>query len=265
MNDSSLLLEVDARGVARVILNRPSVHNAFDEALIAELDAVFARLDSDNAIRVIVFASTGKNFCAGADIGWMQRAAANTAEANLNDARQFAAMMSRLGACSKPVLARVPGAAYGGGFGLVCAADIVIAGASARFAVSEARFGILPAVIGPYVINAVGQRQARRLALSALPIDAHEAFAMGLVHEVVNDSELEFAVERYVAALLSNGPGAQAEIKQLFRQIAPGEVTPQVQELTAATISRVRGTDEAREGFSAFLAKRPPTWGSSPA
>lgn len=265
MTDSSILIETDARGVARVILNRPAVHNAFDESLIAELDAAFAKLDRDSAVRVIVFASMGKHFCAGADIGWMQRAAANTAEANLADARQFASMMSRLGSCSKPVLARVPGAAYGGGFGLVCAADIVIAGASARFAVSEARFGILPAVIGPYVINAVGQRQARRLALNALPVDAHEAFAMGLVHEVVDDSALDIAVERHVTALLATGPGAQAEIKHLFRQIAPGEVTPQVQELTAATISRVRGTAEAREGFSAFLQKRPPAWGPNPA
>ncbi|WP_428424367.1 enoyl-CoA hydratase-related protein [Methylibium sp.] len=260
VSQSVLTLKQDARGVAYVTLNRPAVHNAFDEALIAELHAAIDGFDHDDAVRVIVLASAGRHFCAGADIGWMQRAAAHDEVTNLADARKFAEMMRRLGECSKPIVARVQGAAYGGGFGLLCTADIVVAETRARFAVSEARFGILPAVIGPYVINAVGQRQARRLALTCQPVNASQALAMGLVHDVVEDTSLDDAVERQVTALLANGPRAQGEIKKLFRQLAPGEITAQVQELTASTISRVRITQEAIEGFRAFLAKRPPAW-----
>lgn len=260
LSQSSLILKQDPRGVAYVTLNRPAVHNAFDETMISDLDAAIDRLDQDDAVRIVVLSSTGRNFCAGADIGWMQRAAAQDEATNLTDARKFAEMMSRLGDFSKPIVARVQGAAYGGGFGLVCVADIAIAGTEASFAISEAKFGILPAVIGPYVINAVGQRQARRLALTCQPINAPQALALGLVHDVVNATELDAAVERQVVALLANGPCAQREIKKLFKLLAPNQVTASVRELTASTISRVRTTNEAAEGFNAFLAKRPPAW-----
>ena len=152
------------------------------------------------------------------------------------------------------------GAALGGGVGLACACDIAIAADNASFSVSEAKFGILPAVIGPYVINAVGKRQARRLALTITRVGAAEALAIGLVQQVVAADQLDAAVEATVKELLAGGPAAQAEIKQLFAQLAVGPITPQVRELTAQTISRVRGTDEAREGFAAFLAKRPANW-----
>ena len=260
MTDSNLLVETDPRGVATVTLNRPAVLNAFDEALISRLAETFAHLAKDPAVRIVVLAAAGKSFCAGADIAWMQRAAANVHEANLDDARAFAATMATVSKCSKPVVARIQGAVYGGGVGLACAADIAIAGTKARFSVSEARFGILPAVIGPYVVNAVGVRQARRLALTCSVIDAAEALSLGLVHQVVDEGELDAAVERCVNDLLQAGPQAQRQIKQLFAQLHVGPITGEVQELTAQTITRVRATEEARAGFASFFAKRPAPW-----
>ncbi len=249
--------------VAWVVMSRPAVFNAFDELMITELDAVFAMLEADAQIRVIVLAGEGRHFSAGADLQWMQRASAATVEWNLEDARRFAAMLARIEACSKPTVARVQGAALGGGVGLLCACDIAIAAENSSFAVSEAKFGILPAVIGPYLGNAVGRRQARRLALTATHIDAAEALAIGLVQQLVPADQLDGAVERVVTELLAGGPNAQREIKQLFGQLGTGPITPEVRELTARTIARVRGTDEAREGFSAFLGKRSANWISS--
>ena len=247
-------------GVAQVTMNRPAVFNAFDEAMIAELDAAFEQLIADDSVRVIVLAGAGKHFSAGADLQWMQRASAASREWNLADARRFADMLSRIERAPKPVVARVQGAALGGGVGLTAACDIAIAAEGASFSVSEAKFGILPAVIGPYVTNAVGKRQARRLALTTERIGAAEALAMGLVQKVVAADALDAAVDETVTALLAGGPGAQREIKALFAQLEVGPITPDVIELTAQTISRVRGTDEAREGFDAFLNKRPANW-----
>ncbi len=256
----SVVVSRPAPGVARVTMSRPAVFNAFDEAMIGELDAAFASLSDDPAVRVIVLAGDGKHFSAGADLQWMQRASEATAEWNLADARRFAGMLARIEACPKPTVARVQGAALGGGVGLACACDIAIAADNASFSVSEAKFGILPAVIGPYVTNAVGKRQARRLALTTTRIAAAEALAIGLVQQVVALDALDGAVDTTVKELLAGGPAAQREIKQLFAQLAVGPITPEVRELTAQTISRVRGTDEAREGFAAFLAKRPAHW-----
>jgi len=249
-----------AAGVAHVVMNRPAVFNAFDEAMIGELDAAFVQLIEDPAVRVIVLAGSGKHFSAGADLQWMQRASAADLEWNLQDARRFAGMYARIDSCPKPTIARVQGAALGGGVGLACACDIAIASDNASFSVSEAKFGILPSVIGPYVVNAVGRRQARRLALTTSRIGAEEALRMGLVQQVVPQDQLDEAVTRTVADLLVGGPQAQGEIKQLFAQLHVGPITPEVRELTAQTISRVRGTAEAKEGFDAFLAKRPAAW-----
>ena len=256
----TLNIERRAFGVAQVTMSRPAVFNAFDEAMIADLDFAFSTLTEEAEVRVIVLAGAGKHFSAGADLQWMQRASQATLDWNLQDARRFAAMLARIDACPKPTVARVQGAALGGGVGLACACDIAIAADSASFAVSEARFGILPAVIGPYVTNAVGKRQARRLALTTARIGATEALAIGLVQQVVPLEELDKAVDATVRDLLTGGPNAQREIKQLFGQLEVGPITPDVREITAATIARVRGTDEAREGFAAFLAKRPANW-----
>jgi methylglutaconyl-CoA hydratase len=256
----TLTVTTRAPGVAQVNMNRPAVFNAFDEAMIAELDTAFAALEADASVRVIVLAGEGKHFSAGADLQWMQRASQASLEWNVADARKFAGMLARIEACAKPTIARVQGAALGGGVGLAAACDIAVAADNASFSVSEAKFGILPAVIGPYVTNAVGKRHARRLALTATRISAVEALAMGLVQQVTTLDGLDAAVDATVKELLVCGPQAQAEIKQLFAQLAVGPITPEVRELTAQTISRVRGTDDAKEGFAAFLGKRPANW-----
>jgi methylglutaconyl-CoA hydratase len=254
----TLHIAVDARGVARLTMTRPEVFNAFNEAMIAELSQAMEHLVADPHVRLVVLAGAGKAFSAGADLQWMKRASEASQAENVEDARRFAAMLQRIAECPKPTLARVQGLALGGGVGLAAACDIALATPDAKFAVSEARFGILPAVIGPYVINAVGPRQAKRLALTASRIPAQEALAMGLVHEVAED--IDAALERWVHELLMNGPGAQREIKALFAQLEVGPITPEVRELTARTIARVRMTDEAQQGFAAFLAKRPAPW-----
>ena len=255
-------LDLDRRphGVAVLTMNRPAVFNAFDETLMAELDAAFAQLDGDPSVRVIVLAGAGKHFSAGADLQWMQRAAAASQDDNLADARRFSAMLARIADCTKPTLARVQGAALGGGVGLVAACDMAVASDATSFSVSEARMGILPAVIGPHLVNAVGLREARRLALTATRIGADEAQRIGLVQRVAPAEGLDTAVDALVTDLLACGPQAQAEIKQLYARLAPGPVTAEVRELTAQTIARVRTTAEAREGFAAFLAKRKPNW-----
>jgi methylglutaconyl-CoA hydratase len=260
MNFDTLNITQRTPGVAQVTMSRPAVHNAFDETMIGELDAAFAALEARADVRVIVLAGAGRHFSAGADLQWMQRASAATAEWNLQDARRFAAMLARIAACPRPTVARVQGAALGGGLGLVCACDLALAAADASFAASEARFGILPAVIGPYLVNAVGPRQARRLALTAARVAAPDALAMGLVQQVVPPDQLDAALDATLQDLLAGGPQAQREIKQLYAQLLPGPVTPEQRELTAQTIARVRGSEEAREGFAAFLAKRPPGW-----
>lgn len=255
-------------GVVRVRMNRPQVFNAFDETMIAELDAVFGLLAEDAAARVIVLEGAGKAFSAGADLQWMQRASQADFEWNLADARRFAGMLWKIHHSPKPTIARVQGVALGGGVGLAAACDFAIASSRAQFAVSEAKFGILPSVIGPYLTNAVGKRQAMRLALTTSRIGAAEAQNIGLVQQVTNDdgspesaaAALDAAVDALVAELLVGGPNAQREIKALYAQMAVGPVGADVLELTAQTIARVRGTDEAKEGFAAFLAKRPAAW-----
>jgi methylglutaconyl-CoA hydratase len=256
----TLQIEPRRRGVAQVTMSRPAVFNAFDETMIADLDAAFTQLAGEIDVRVIVLAGAGKHFSAGADLQWMQRASHASVEWNLEDARRFAAMLARIAGCPKPTVARIQGAALGGGVGLACACDVAIAAHSATFAVSEARFGILPAVIGPYLVNAVGRRQALRLALTTARISAAEALGLGLLQQAVPDHELDRAIDAVAGELLAGGPNAQQHIKQLYAQLEIGPVSAEVRELTAQTISRVRGTEEAREGFAAFLDKRPPRW-----
>ena len=257
---TTLSLSRPRAGVAQVTMARADVFNAFDEAMIAELDQVFARLADDDTVRVIVLAGEGRHFSAGADLDWMRRASEASVESNLEDARKLAAMLNRIDSCPKPVIARVQGAALGGGFGLVCACDIAIGADNASFAVSEAKFGILPATIGPYLVNAIGKRQARRLALTTTRIRAAEALAIGLLHRVVDADALDAAVDETAAELLAGGPHAQREIKAYFAALQIGPITDEVIERSAQTISRVRATDEAKEGFKAFFDKRKPDW-----
>lgn len=251
-------------GVATVSMARPEVYNAFDEVMIAELAEAFAVLGSESAVRVIVLAGEGKAFSAGADLAWMKRASVASYEWNRDDARRFAEMLHRIDACPKPTIARVQGVALGGGVGLICACDMSVAESDASLAASEARFGILPSVIGPYLINAVGKRHAKRLALLAGRISAHDALRIGLVDQVVPAAGLDVAVRALVDEILRNGPAAAGEIKTLFAQVPVGPVTAETRELTACTIARVRMTDEAKEGFAAFFGKHRAAWVAEP-
>jgi methylglutaconyl-CoA hydratase len=259
-NFSTLTLHSLQAGVTQVTMSRPEVFNAFDEVMIAELGTAFDQLIADKEVRIIVLAGEGKHFSAGADLKWMQRASEESREWNLIDARRFAKMLAKIDRCPKPTIARVQGAALGGGTGLVCVCDIAIGADNASFAVSEAKFGIVPAVISPYLINAIGKRHARHLALTTSRIRASEALALGLLHKVSSLDELDNLVNSTIDELLAGGPNAQREIKALFAEMEVGPVTDFVLDLTAQTISRVRGTDEAREGFSAFLDKRKADW-----
>ncbi len=247
-------------GVAQITMTRPDVFNAFDEVMIAELDKAFSLLAGNESVRVIVLAGAGKHFSAGADLQWMQRAGNESHDWNLKDAMVFATMLAGIASCPKPTLARIQGVALGGGVGLICACDIAIAADNAQFAVSEAKFGILPAVIGPHLVNAIGKRQAKRLALTTTRIKAAEALAIGLVQQTGSVAELDAMVDASIDDLLSGGPNAHREIKQLFAQLEDGPVDSATIELTAQTISRVRGSEEAREGLKAFLEKRPADW-----
>ena len=255
----ALAVDRIADGVLRVRLARPEVLNAFDEAMIEELEAAFVRASGDPEVRSVVLSGQGRAFCAGADIQWMKRQSEAGESANRDDARGFAAMLHAIATCPKPTIAAIQGACMGGGVGLACACDFAIASDNARFAVSEARFGILPAVISPYLIAAVGVRRAKQLALSTLRIEATAAHAMGLVWKVVPESQLDDAVHALARELNAAGPVAMAEIKTLYARLG-SLASEEVRELTAATIARVRATPEAREGFAAFLEKRPPAW-----
>lgn len=246
--------------VATVTLNRPEIHNAFDEALIANLTAAFVSLDDNADVRVVVLEGAGRSFCAGADLNWMKRMAAFGEEENLADANALAAMLRSLYALSKPTIARVSGAAYGGGVGLVAACDIAIAVPEATFALSEARLGLIPATIGPYVIEAIGVRQARRYFLTAERFDAVEARRIGLVHEVVAADAIGVRIDAMIATLTSAGPAAQLECKALIRGVAHRPIDDDVIAGTAEHIAAVRASPEGREGVAAFLGKRRPAW-----
>ncbi len=247
-------------GVARVVLARPVVRNALDAALIAELTQAYASLGADPHTRVIVLAAEGKNFSAGADLSWMQHQATSSLEANVQDAERFADMLRTIYECPKPTIARVQGDAYAAGVGLIAANDIAIATKSAKFAITEAKLGLVPAVIGPYLVNAIGARAAKRLALTAEMFGAEQAHGLGLIHEVVDELLLDDTVERYVTMLHANAPGAMAKIKSLFHEFRPGAITPEIRNHTANAIAQARATPEAREGVNAFFDKRKPQW-----
>ena len=247
-------------GVATIWMNRPDVHNAFNEALIAELTDACRQLDADDSVRVVVLAGRGKSFSAGADLNWMRRAADASVEANLADARKLAGMLRALAELTKPTIARVQGAALGGGMGLASACDICVASTAASFATSEVKFGIIPSAISPYVLRAIGARQAGRYFQTAERISAAEAKALGLAHEVVAPEELDAKVAGIVASLVQGGPKSQAAATDLIRAVADQPVSDAVVEDTARRIAELRATPEAKEGLAAFLDKRPAAW-----
>jgi len=248
------------KGVATVWMNRPDVHNAFNEALIAELQSAFELLADDEGVRVMVLAGRGKSFSAGADLGWMKRAATYSMEENMADAMALARMLRTLAEFPKPTIARIQGAALGGGTGLAAACDIAVASSAAVFATSEVRFGITPATISPYVVRAIGARQAGRYFQTAERISAERALTLGLVHETVPPEGLDASVAAFVEVLLQGGPKAQAAAKDLIRAVDHQGVSDAVVADTAHRIASLRSTPEAREGVGAFLEKRPAGW-----
>ena len=254
-------LEIERAGkVATVWMNRPAVLNAFDEQLIAELADACQELDADASVRVVILGGRGKHFSAGADLNWMKRASQFTHEQNIEDARKFAGMLRTLAEMSKPTIARVQGAALGGGTGLTAACDMAIADTTAAFSTSEVKFGIIPSAISPYVLRAIGPRHAQRYFQSAERISAERALAIGLVGEVVAPEALDEAVARLAEALQQGGPLAQQAAKDLISAVAGRPIDAAISEETAQRIARQRATDEAKDGIAAFLDKRPPGW-----
>ncbi|HKR18897.1 MAG TPA: enoyl-CoA hydratase-related protein [Stellaceae bacterium] len=254
----AVLVSRDARGVATVTLNRPEQRNAFDDALIRELDRLLADLARDPAVRVVVLTGAGSAFSAGADIKWMRRVAGYSKRENRADAMGLARLLRRLDTLPKPTVARVNGAAYAGAIGLICACDVAVAASEATFAISEVRLGLLPATIAPYVTAAIGARQARRFNLTGEVFGADEALRIGLVHKIAPPAELDAAVGTVVDALLHGAPGAQAKAKRMIAVVAGKPVTPAMMARTADAIAEARATPEGREGLVAFLEKRKP-------
>lgn len=262
---SERTVEIERRGAAAwVWMNRPEVHNALNEALTAGLTQTFKALGEDAGVRVIVLTGRGKSFCAGADAESMRRQGESTPHENLENARELAEMFRAIAFCPKPTLARVNGAAIGGGLGLVCACDIAVASHNAKLATSEVRLGLIPATIGPYVVRAIGERWARRLFLTAERLTAAQAERIGLVHEAVEPEALDGRIEAIVSDLMAGAPGAQAAAKELIDAVAGRPITPELIDDTAVRIARTRAEAEAREGLSAFVEKRPAKWTRGP-
>jgi methylglutaconyl-CoA hydratase len=255
----SLLTRTDEDQVATVVLSRPDSHNALNAALIEELTRCFEEISDDDGVRVVVLAGEGRSFCAGADIGYMRETATFSYEENLEDARRLAMMYWTIDECPKPLVARVQGAAMGGGAGLVAVADVVVTDAEAWFAFSEVRLGIAPASISPFVVRKIGPSHARSLFLTGERFDAERAHEIGLVHRVVSREGLDAAVEQKVGELLQGGPVAQATIKALLRRLETTEPM-EAPGLTARVISELRTGEEGQEGLAAFLEKREPGW-----
>lgn len=247
--------------VALLTMNRPERHNAFDDALIAELTDALRALEADEAVRVVVLSGTGRSFSAGADLTWMKRMAGYSKEDNVRDAMGLGALMRTLAFLRKPTIARVHGNAFGGGVGLVACCDIAVANHQATFALSEAKLGLIPAVISPYVVSAIGEKAARRYFLTAERFDAGEAWRLGLVSELAtSDADMDEKIGAIVDALLEASPAAQRESKELIRAVAGKPITSDVIQDTAERIARLRASPEGREGVAAFLEKRKPSW-----
>lgn len=256
-----VITDIDARGVATVTLNRPEKHNAFDAAMIAALTETLRSLDSDRAVRVALLTGAGNSFCAGADLSAMRSVAQASERDNVQDAMQLGELLATLNGLSKPTIARVNGNAFGGGVGLVACCDIALASIDARLALTEIRFGIVPAMISPYVVAAIGARQARRYMLTAESISAEAAQRIGLVHEFASVEALDASVNRVIESLLKGGPEAQREAKELIREVRNlATLDERARHATAQRLARLRASEEGQEGLSAFLEKRAARW-----
>ena len=260
MTTSHLHIESEAHGATWIALARPSRHNAFDEQLIAELTAVLGECERDDSVNTVVLSAEGKNFSAGADLDWMRRAAAQTHEQNFADAQGLATLMRTLDELAKPTIGLAHGATFGGGVGLIACCDIAIAASDAKFCFSETRLGLIPAVISPFVITAIGARNARRYFQTAETFDADIARSIGLVHEVVPQSALRERALALTEALAGTAPDAKAASKRLVRNVAGRQFGDDISDLTARAIADTRAGEEAKEGIAAFFEKRKPRW-----
>jgi methylglutaconyl-CoA hydratase len=255
------MLTVDRQGgVARVTLDRPELRNAFDDVLIGKLTAVFRDLEIDKSVRAVILAGNGPAFCAGADLNWMKRMAAYGYDENLADARALAGMLATLDRMPKPTIARVHGPVFAGGTGLVAACDIAVGTPEAKFCLSEAKLGLSPATISPYVIRAMGERMARRYFLTAEVFDAAEAYRVGMLSALVDPGKLDAVIDSIVQNLLGGGPQAHAKIKDLIRAVAHRPVDDALVADTAKRIAEIRVSPEGREGIASFLEKRKASW-----
>ncbi len=254
--------QYDERGVTTLTLNRPDKHNAFDDTLIAHLTAQLKRINDDESVRVVILTGAGKSFSSGADVDWMRSMTGFSQDENFEDAARLAELLSVIKHLNKPVIARVNGHAFGGGVGLIACCDIAIGVDSAKLAFTEVRLGLVPAVISPYVIAAIGERQARRYFLSAETINATRAHEIGLLHELTTADKLDETVGDVVDALLAGGPKALAAAKHLVTTVtgAHEEGDQKLRNRTTEIIAQLRVSDEGQEGLSSFLEKRPPRW-----
>ncbi len=259
--EDMVLLDADEAGIATVTLNRPHLHNAFNADVIARLSDIWDDLDKQDGIRAVVVRANGHSFCAGGDLNWMKAAALYTYDQNLEDAQGLAEMLNRLDRLSKPTIALIHGNCFAGGVGVVAACDLAVAVQGVQFALTEVKLGLAPATISPYVVRAMGPRQARRYMLTAERFDADAAHRTGLVHELVPDGvALLAARDRLVRDFLNAAPGALAATKTLLDEVVGQEIDDDLMALTARTIAERRATEEGQEGLAAFLEKRKPSW-----
>jgi methylglutaconyl-CoA hydratase len=260
MSEQRVLSQISERGIATVTLNNPKKHNAFDDRIIEELTAAFLQIDKSKDVRVMILAATGKNFCAGGDLGWMKRMANYSYDENLKDSRALARMFKILNFLAVPTVARVQGVAFGGGVGLVSCCDMAVAATDVSFSLSEVKIGLIPAVISPYVVDAIGQRAARRYFTTAEHFDGQTAFNLGLVSRVVEKEQLDQEIDKLAETLLANSPTAIVGAKQLIFDVAGRKIDVELIDLTCERIAEIRVSANGQEGLSAFLQKRKPTW-----
>lgn len=259
MENSTVLCEVN-QSIATIILNNPVSHNAFNDEMIIRLIDCFTQYEKDESIRLIQLKANGKNFSAGADLNWMKRMANFSEQENYADSMQLAKLMKTIYCCKKPTMALVQGAVYGGGVGLIACADIVIASDNAHFCFSEARLGLIPAVISPYVMKVIGEKAARRYFLTAEKINVQTAYKLGLVSEIVNEDEAATVIESISKKIINNGPQAILKIKELVDLVSNSAFNDSLIEETAKRIADVRTSKEGQEGINAFFNKRKPEW-----
>ncbi len=259
-NEGTVVTCVDDRGVATITMNNPDKHNAFDDTIIAELTRAFHAVANDDQVRLVMLASAGKNFSAGADLNWMKRMASYSRDENYRDSEALAEMLRSLNFMPKPTIARVQGAAFGGAVGLVSCCDMAVGTPRASFCLSEVKIGLMPATISPYVVAAIGQRASRRYFTTAERFSADTALQLGLLSQVVEAEQLDASIEALVTQLLGNSPAAITAAKQLVFDVADQNIDAALIEETCRRIADIRVSPEGQEGLGAFLEKRPAAW-----